>query len=164
MGCIDTPSAECTAESCDVEDDIIVRELSLIQGLFQGALVLRTRCNECESYTERREEFQDISLPVRCLQRSTGMEEDEGVPGTLLNHFKTNFVCFIFHPTTSQLNIPCTIFRRARNKHWTTGQALKFSLEGTQQFYWNLAEGTTGKTRGTTACCGCRWLFLVLTG
>ncbi|XP_071796920.1 ubiquitin carboxyl-terminal hydrolase 1-like [Asterias amurensis] len=80
MGCIDTPSAECTAESCDVEDDIIVRELSLIQGLFQGALVLRTRCNECESYTERREEFQDISLPVRCLQRSTGMEEDEGVP------------------------------------------------------------------------------------
>ena len=59
----------------------IEEQLNLIQGLFQGALVLRTRCNECESYTERREEFQDISLPVRGLPRSTGAEEDEGIPG-----------------------------------------------------------------------------------
>lgn len=32
--------------------------------LFQGQLVLRTRCLECESFTERREDFQDISVPV----------------------------------------------------------------------------------------------------
>lgn len=36
----------------------------LMEQLFQGQLVLRTRCLECESFTERREDFQDISVPV----------------------------------------------------------------------------------------------------
>lgn len=35
-----------------------------MEHLFQGRLVLRTRCLECESFTERREDFQDISVPV----------------------------------------------------------------------------------------------------
>ncbi|XP_038571234.1 ubiquitin carboxyl-terminal hydrolase 1 isoform X1 [Micropterus salmoides] len=38
--------------------------LDLMERLFQGQLVLRTRCLECESFTERREDFQDISVPV----------------------------------------------------------------------------------------------------
>ncbi|XP_061594698.1 ubiquitin carboxyl-terminal hydrolase 1 isoform X2 [Cololabis saira] len=38
--------------------------LGLMEELFQGQLVLRTRCLECESFTERREDFQDISVPV----------------------------------------------------------------------------------------------------
>ncbi|XP_055077499.1 ubiquitin carboxyl-terminal hydrolase 1 isoform X1 [Periophthalmus magnuspinnatus] len=38
--------------------------LDLMAQLFQGQLVLRTRCLECESFTERREGFQDISVPV----------------------------------------------------------------------------------------------------
>ncbi|XP_072294913.1 ubiquitin carboxyl-terminal hydrolase 1 [Eucyclogobius newberryi] len=38
--------------------------LELMERLFQGQLVLRTRCLECESFTERREDFQDISVPV----------------------------------------------------------------------------------------------------
>ncbi|XP_055020944.1 ubiquitin carboxyl-terminal hydrolase 1 isoform X2 [Boleophthalmus pectinirostris] len=38
--------------------------LDLMEHLFQGQLVLRTRCLECESFTERREDFQDISVPV----------------------------------------------------------------------------------------------------
>lgn len=38
--------------------------LDLMENLFQGQLVLRTRCLECESFTERREDFQDISVPV----------------------------------------------------------------------------------------------------
>ncbi|XP_034035435.1 ubiquitin carboxyl-terminal hydrolase 1 [Thalassophryne amazonica] len=38
--------------------------LDLMERLFQGRLVLRTRCLECESCTERREDFQDISVPV----------------------------------------------------------------------------------------------------
>ncbi|KAK1896577.1 Ubiquitin carboxyl-terminal hydrolase 1 [Dissostichus eleginoides] len=38
--------------------------LDLMEQLFQGCLVLRTRCLECESFTERREDFQDISVPV----------------------------------------------------------------------------------------------------
>lgn len=37
----------------------------LVEKLFQGQLVLRTRCLECESLTERREDFQDISVPVQ---------------------------------------------------------------------------------------------------
>ncbi|KAM9763145.1 ubiquitin carboxyl-terminal hydrolase 1 [Menidia menidia] len=38
--------------------------LGLMEQLFQGQLVLRTRCLECETFTERREDFQDISVPV----------------------------------------------------------------------------------------------------
>ncbi|XP_029003827.1 ubiquitin carboxyl-terminal hydrolase 1 [Betta splendens] len=38
--------------------------VDLMERLFQGQLVLRTRCLECESFTERREDFQDISVPV----------------------------------------------------------------------------------------------------
>ncbi|XP_008332169.1 ubiquitin carboxyl-terminal hydrolase 1 [Cynoglossus semilaevis] len=41
-----------------------LEDLDLMQHLFQGRLVLRTRCLECESFTERREDFQDISVPV----------------------------------------------------------------------------------------------------
>ncbi|XP_059948575.1 LOW QUALITY PROTEIN: ubiquitin carboxyl-terminal hydrolase 1-like [Mesoplodon densirostris] len=37
----------------------------LVEKLFQGQLVIRTRCLECESLTERREEFQDVIVPVQ---------------------------------------------------------------------------------------------------
>ncbi|XP_064187987.1 ubiquitin carboxyl-terminal hydrolase 1 isoform X2 [Anguilla rostrata] len=37
----------------------------LMERMFQGQLVLRTRCLECERYTERREDFQNISVPVQ---------------------------------------------------------------------------------------------------
>ncbi|XP_018409344.1 PREDICTED: ubiquitin carboxyl-terminal hydrolase 1 [Nanorana parkeri] len=40
-------------------------EFDLVEKLFQGQLVLRTRCLECECFTERREDFQDISVPVQ---------------------------------------------------------------------------------------------------
>ncbi|XP_041862890.1 ubiquitin carboxyl-terminal hydrolase 1 [Melanotaenia boesemani] len=39
-------------------------DLGLMEQLFHGRLVLRTRCLECESFTERKEDFQDISVPV----------------------------------------------------------------------------------------------------
>ncbi|XP_074524866.1 ubiquitin carboxyl-terminal hydrolase 1 isoform X3 [Halichoeres trimaculatus] len=45
--------------------------LDLMERLFQGQLVLRTRCLECESFTERREDFQDISIPVQEEQPSS---------------------------------------------------------------------------------------------
>ncbi|XP_048395905.2 ubiquitin carboxyl-terminal hydrolase 1 [Stegostoma tigrinum] len=45
----------------------------LLDGMFQGQLVLRTRCLECECYSERRENFQDISVPV---QESDSKEGD----------------------------------------------------------------------------------------
>uniref|UniRef100_A0A8C1G6T4 Ubiquitin carboxyl-terminal hydrolase n=1 Tax=Cyprinus carpio TaxID=7962 RepID=A0A8C1G6T4_CYPCA len=37
--------------------------LDVLKWMFQGQLVLRTRCLECECFTERREDFQDISVP-----------------------------------------------------------------------------------------------------
>ncbi|XP_034559872.1 ubiquitin carboxyl-terminal hydrolase 1 isoform X2 [Notolabrus celidotus] len=45
--------------------------LDLMERLFQGQLVLRTRCLECECFTERREDFQDISIPVMDEQPSS---------------------------------------------------------------------------------------------
>nr|XP_023853782.2 LOW QUALITY PROTEIN: ubiquitin carboxyl-terminal hydrolase 1 [Salvelinus alpinus] len=39
--------------------------VDLMESLFQGLLVLRTRCLECECHAESREDFQDISVPVQ---------------------------------------------------------------------------------------------------
>jgi hypothetical protein len=39
--------------------------------------VLRTRCLECESLTERREDFQDISVPVQEDELSKVEESSE---------------------------------------------------------------------------------------
>ncbi|XP_063283929.1 ubiquitin carboxyl-terminal hydrolase 1 isoform X1 [Pelobates fuscus] len=49
-------------------------EFELVEKLFQGQLVLRTRCLECESFTERREDFQDISVPVQ--ENESSKEQD----------------------------------------------------------------------------------------
>ncbi|XP_030647006.1 LOW QUALITY PROTEIN: ubiquitin carboxyl-terminal hydrolase 1 [Chanos chanos] len=47
------------------------QSLDELKQLFRGQLVLRTRCLECECYTERREDFQDISVPVQEDERSS---------------------------------------------------------------------------------------------
>lgn len=49
----------------------------LVERLFQGQLVLRTRCLECECFTERREDFQDISVPVQRDEHPTVEESSE---------------------------------------------------------------------------------------
>uniref|UniRef100_A0AAV2KRW7 Ubiquitin carboxyl-terminal hydrolase n=1 Tax=Knipowitschia caucasica TaxID=637954 RepID=A0AAV2KRW7_KNICA len=54
--------------------------LELMERLFQGQLVLRTRCLECESFTERREDFQDISVPVLDEQPSSPDDLSEVSP------------------------------------------------------------------------------------
>ncbi|XP_077439265.1 ubiquitin carboxyl-terminal hydrolase 1 isoform X2 [Vanacampus margaritifer] len=51
--------------------------LDLMERLFHGQLVLRTRCLECESFTERQEDFQDISVPV--------LEEQPASPDDLIS-------------------------------------------------------------------------------
>ncbi|XP_062251871.1 ubiquitin carboxyl-terminal hydrolase 1 isoform X2 [Platichthys flesus] len=58
------------------EEETVKHEdgLDLLERLFQGQLVLRTRCLECESFTERREDFQDISVPV--LDEQPGSPDD----------------------------------------------------------------------------------------
>uniref|UniRef100_A0A3P9KL37 Ubiquitin carboxyl-terminal hydrolase n=1 Tax=Oryzias latipes TaxID=8090 RepID=A0A3P9KL37_ORYLA len=54
--------------------------LGLMERLFQGQLVLRTRCLECESFTERREDFHDISVPVLDDQASSPDDFSEVSP------------------------------------------------------------------------------------
>lgn len=56
--------------------------LDLMERMFQGRLVLRTRCLECESFTERREDFQDISVPVLDDQPSSPDDLSEGEEST----------------------------------------------------------------------------------
>ena len=51
-----------------------------IKQTFEGELALRTRCVECERYTERREDYQGVSVAVRKPRSSddadSGDEED----------------------------------------------------------------------------------------
>ncbi|XP_063056677.1 ubiquitin carboxyl-terminal hydrolase 1 isoform X2 [Engraulis encrasicolus] len=61
-------SAQCKDGKPQSEE---TQSLDVLKSLFQGQLVLRTRCLECECFTERREDFQDISVPV---------QEDEQTP------------------------------------------------------------------------------------
>ncbi|MEE6520639.1 hypothetical protein FKM82_018564 [Ascaphus truei] len=57
---------ECTSLGKDSEaSEKESTGFELVEKLFQGQLVLRTRCLECECFTERREDFQDISVPVQ---------------------------------------------------------------------------------------------------
>ncbi|KAM7011998.1 LOW QUALITY PROTEIN: ubiquitin carboxyl-terminal hydrolase 1 [Tautogolabrus adspersus] len=63
----DEKSSEERAPGNTADDKKTIKHgdgLDLMERLFQGQLVLRTRCLECESFTERREDFQDISVPV----------------------------------------------------------------------------------------------------
>ncbi|KAI2663598.1 Ubiquitin carboxyl-terminal hydrolase 1 [Labeo rohita] len=52
--------------------------LNVLKWMFQGQLVLRTRCLECECFTERREDFQDISVPVQEDENSSS-DSDKGI-------------------------------------------------------------------------------------
>ncbi|XP_032826530.2 ubiquitin carboxyl-terminal hydrolase 1 [Petromyzon marinus] len=56
----------------------------VVGDLFQGELVLRTRCLECECGSERTESFLDVSLPVQD-EHEEELEEQEGADGCLLN-------------------------------------------------------------------------------
>ncbi|XP_060087903.1 ubiquitin carboxyl-terminal hydrolase 1 isoform X2 [Heteronotia binoei] len=57
-----------------------LQNFNLVEKLFQGQLVLRTRCLECECFTERRENFQDISVPVQKDELSKMEENSEISP------------------------------------------------------------------------------------
>uniref|UniRef100_V9KCB9 Ubiquitin carboxyl-terminal hydrolase n=1 Tax=Callorhinchus milii TaxID=7868 RepID=V9KCB9_CALMI len=67
--CMSQNLGEKSGHLCTGEDkstsETVPTGFDLIEGMFQGQLVLRTRCLECECYSERREDFQDISVPVQ---------------------------------------------------------------------------------------------------
>ena len=48
-----------------------------IEDLFQGSMALRTRCLECEGFTERKEAYQDIGVPVRNERRDDDEEDSD---------------------------------------------------------------------------------------
>ena len=48
-----------------------------VEHLFQGSMALRTRCLECEGFTERKEAYQDIGVPVRNERRDDEDEDDD---------------------------------------------------------------------------------------
>ena len=63
--------------------------VGLMERLFQGRLVLRTRCLECESSTERREDFQDVSVPVQEDEHSGPESSSEGNTHRTYTHTHT---------------------------------------------------------------------------
>ncbi|KAJ7332647.1 hypothetical protein JRQ81_014827 [Phrynocephalus forsythii] len=71
---------ESTAGKVEKQDKRELAHFDLVERLFQGQLVLRTRCLECECFTERRENFQDISVPVQKDEHSKVEENSEISP------------------------------------------------------------------------------------
>ncbi|XP_074859411.1 ubiquitin carboxyl-terminal hydrolase 1 isoform X2 [Carettochelys insculpta] len=79
----ETASSMESAGEKGIEKSLQGSELAvfeLVEKLFQGQLVLRTRCLECECFTERREDFQDISVPVQEDELSKAEESSEISP------------------------------------------------------------------------------------
>ncbi|KAJ8037809.1 Ubiquitin carboxyl-terminal hydrolase 1 [Holothuria leucospilota] len=73
--------------------ETVAGTLGKIKELFQGSLVLRTRCMECENHTERREEFQDISVPVPCSKKDEEGEELEDTGTEIEPSSESNSSC-----------------------------------------------------------------------
>lgn len=40
-------------------------------------MALRTRCSECENFTERKEDYQDVSVPVRKEKKDEDDDDDD---------------------------------------------------------------------------------------
>ncbi len=66
--------------------------------MFQGQLVLRTRCLECECFTERREDFQDISVPVQ--EKDNGSSDSDNSQSEYIDRVESISVCD-YHSTLS---------------------------------------------------------------
>ncbi|XP_077980679.1 ubiquitin carboxyl-terminal hydrolase 1-like [Glandiceps talaboti] len=74
----ESETMECGNSETETESKTTV--VDIVDKLFQGSLVLRTRCLECECYTERQEAFQDISVPVQSDNGNNDEDDDEGSP------------------------------------------------------------------------------------
>ena len=83
-GCLETAATTKEDEvECLGTVSSLDRQLKIVEKMFHGSLVLRTRCMECEGFTERREDFQEISVPVQRMEvgKMSESDEDEQVPG-----------------------------------------------------------------------------------
>lgn len=53
------------------------QRFNIIEKLFQGTMMMRTKCLECERCTERKESFQDVSVPLK-RECSTDTDSESG--------------------------------------------------------------------------------------
>lgn len=84
-----TTTSEISAKEEGTEREVMTRqevameadmsEVRVVERLFQGTLVLQTRCLECEACSEKREDFQDVSVPVQSMPQFTPEEDEEQV-------------------------------------------------------------------------------------
>ncbi|XP_064415931.1 ubiquitin carboxyl-terminal hydrolase 1 isoform X2 [Latimeria chalumnae] len=118
-------SGRCTAEisSERIEEKAIksheLNELELMERLFQGQLVLRTRCLECECFTERREDFQDISVPVQENEPSEVEDGSKISPEPKIERKTLRFDCY---GGLSKVNTPLLTPLKLSLGEWSTQQ------------------------------------------
>ncbi|XP_050405156.1 ubiquitin carboxyl-terminal hydrolase 1 [Patella vulgata] len=66
-----------------------------VEKLFQGTMMLKTKCMECEFAKERQEDFQDVSVPLRREKEDVDSDEDEtdkdGVDDSCLSKLMSAF-------------------------------------------------------------------------
>ncbi|KAK6182394.1 hypothetical protein SNE40_010097 [Patella caerulea] len=66
-----------------------------VEQLFQGTMMLKTKCMECEFAKERQEDFQDVSVPLRREKEDVDSDEDEtdkdGVDDSCLSKLMSAF-------------------------------------------------------------------------
>ena len=43
-------------------------------------MALRTKCLECECYTERKEDYQDISMPIKKKKKTAESDDEDDEP------------------------------------------------------------------------------------
>nr|KAG5687218.1 hypothetical protein BaRGS_012370 [Batillaria attramentaria] len=90
--CVPLKSVSVKVEKCDMvcsspEKSVSARfattclarqraqRFNMIEKLFQGSMMMRTKCLECENCTERRESFQDVSVPLK--EKGSGGSDSE---------------------------------------------------------------------------------------
>lgn len=60
-------------------EDRLQKLSKAIHKTFHGQMLFRTRCSECENYTERREAFQEIGVPVQLGAKLRQQLEEDGL-------------------------------------------------------------------------------------
>ncbi|ESO85682.1 hypothetical protein LOTGIDRAFT_155173 [Lottia gigantea] len=71
-------STSSRSSSAEIKKEPVIR-YDFVERLFQGTMMLRTKCIECEFSRERKEDFQDVSVPLR--REKEEVESDEEVEG-----------------------------------------------------------------------------------
>ncbi|XP_041371776.1 ubiquitin carboxyl-terminal hydrolase 1-like isoform X2 [Gigantopelta aegis] len=66
-------------------------KIDFVERLFQGSMMLRTRCLECESSRQNTEVFQDVSVPLRAQKDHDDSSDDSESDDTCLSKLMSAF-------------------------------------------------------------------------